>query len=293
MDITSKAMLATVSISMWGGSVIDKRVTGEVANKENAALDAGAYTKRLVAKSYRSALQSVASAARATHYTMTLPWSDQGARMLPAAVFDDYATKMAGFRDRFAEAVDDFMRQYPAIRTAAKIRLGDMYQDQEFPDEEKVRSMFSLTIRYEPIPSSDFRVKLSEDQVKALEAEYRQSSDQRVAEAMTSLWERTYDAVKHLADKLNDYGTKRDGDKRAAFFKNSTIENLREIAGLLPAMNLTADARLDAMAREILDKLVTYDADDLRDDETLRRSTADDAAKIMQKMSAYYGGATP
>lgn len=289
MDITSKALLSTLSISMWGGAVIDKRVSSEVAVKENAAVDAGNYTKRLVGKSYLGALQAIASAARQAHYAMTLPWSDQGARMLPAAMFDDYATKMSALRDRFAAALEDFLRQYPAVRAAAQIRLGDMFKDDDFPDDNKLRNMFSFGVRYEPIPVADFRVKLSTDQVKALEQDFQKASDERVAEAMSSLWQRTYDAVQHLADKLDNYGVKGDGDKRGAFFKNSTIENLREIAALLPAMNLTADARLDGLAREILDKLGAYDADSLREDETLRRSTADDAKAIMAKMSAYYG----
>jgi len=290
MDITSKAMLSTLSISMWAGNVTDKRVTREVADKENAAVDAGSYTKRLVGKSYLAALQSIASSARQAHYVMTMPWSDQGPRMLPAAMFEDYATKMAAFRERFAEALADFVRQYPAARTAAQIRLGAMFKDSDFPSVDAISGLFKFEVRYEPIPTTDFRVQLSADQVKALEADYAKASNDRVSEAMASLWERTYDAVKHLADKLSSYGSKADGAGRGGFFKNSTIENLREIAGLLPAMNLTGDSRLDSLAREIMDNLVYQDAESLREDETLRQNTATQAKAIMDRMSAYYGG---
>lgn len=288
MDITSKALLATLSVRMWAGDVTDKRVSNEVAVNENAANDAGRYTKRLIGKQWIAPLQSIASAARAVHYGMTLPWSDQGARMLPAALFDDYGTKMAELCRRFDDTAQDFLRQYPAIRAAAQIRLGTMFKDADFPTEARVREMFSCNVRYEPIPAADFRVKLSADQVKALEAEYLKAADDRVSEAMASLWQRTYDAVKHLADKLNGYGVKADGAGRAAFFKNSTIENLQELAGLLPAMNLTADGRLDTLAREIMDQLGAHDADALREDETLRKTTADSAATIMSKMAAFY-----
>ena len=83
--LAARAMLAGLTISQWSARKTDKRATREVHTHHNAKDDSGTYRKALVAKSALEGIAAIASEARGTHYALTLPWLDSGARLLPAA----------------------------------------------------------------------------------------------------------------------------------------------------------------------------------------------------------------
>src|SRR3546814_5363729 len=74
--------LSHVRLSAWSARRIDRKATEEINEKNNAANDAGRYNKLLVDSKALAGIQSAISAARAFHYSRTLPWQDDGARLL-------------------------------------------------------------------------------------------------------------------------------------------------------------------------------------------------------------------
>src|SRR3546814_6721692 len=72
--LSQKAMLSHVRLSAWSARRIDRKATEEINEKNNAANDAGRYNKLLVDSKALAGIQSAISAARAFHYSRTLPW---------------------------------------------------------------------------------------------------------------------------------------------------------------------------------------------------------------------------
>ena len=110
MDLTRDAMLVTLRIHHWSGKRYDRKASDHVAHHHDADTDAGRYTKRLLPKAAFAALTKAVSAARTAHYDNTLPWDDQGRRLLSVDNFDAYTTvldgcieQMVGARTRFIE----------------------------------------------------------------------------------------------------------------------------------------------------------------------------------------------
>ena len=68
MDITTKAMLVSLTIKAWTGSKLDKRVSQDVAAREGADNDAGNYNKKLVAKDALAEIKAISGEARTKHY---------------------------------------------------------------------------------------------------------------------------------------------------------------------------------------------------------------------------------
>ena len=88
--INESAMLVSLNISQWRAYKSDKKITAEVAVTHNSDASMGKYRKSLLAREALAAIQKIAGAARDSHYTLTLPWADEGRRILSNAGYWKY-----------------------------------------------------------------------------------------------------------------------------------------------------------------------------------------------------------
>ena len=116
------------------------------------------------------------------------------------------------------------------------------------------------------------------DEVARIRKDIEARSTAATETAMADLWTRLHDVVSKMAERL---GTK------DAIFRDSLVDNVAELVDLLPRLNLTGDARLDAMRREVADKLLVYEPETLRKDGGARKETARAAEDILAAMSGY------
>src|SRR4051812_48829471 len=130
--LQEKAMLANLTIRAWSARKRDRDVSKEVETKHQAK-DAGNFNKLLIDKDALKPIVSLTSTLRDMHYEMTLPWGDNGDRLLPSKMYFDYTRKMRNLRDQFDSAVNDFVAQYPTFKQNARKRLGSMYDPDDYP----------------------------------------------------------------------------------------------------------------------------------------------------------------
>ena len=188
---------------------------------------------------------------------------------------------MQGFDSAFNCAVDQFCGEYPELRESAKLHLNGLYRDLDYPDVERVRGKFAFAVSFQPVPTSgDLRVDIDHAHLEAIKEQIQGASDKRLREACGDLWRRLYDAVGHLCAKLKD---------PKGQFKNSTVENISELCGLLPKLNLTADPELDRMVREVQSKIAGATAEELRINPRVRETVANDSSAILSAMGAFMG----
>jgi hypothetical protein len=131
-----------------------------------------------------------------------------------------------------------------------------------------------------PVPSADFRVSIGSDELSRIQKDVEQRVKASQQKAMTEVWTRLYDRVKHMAEKLAD---------PKAIFRDSMLENTREICALLPRLNFTDDPDLETMRQQVEATLLKH-PEALRNDPDLRRDTAAEAKKIMDAMGVFMGG---
>lgn len=281
-DLTQKAMLVRLNISQWTARKHDKAISQEVADRHGADKQAGRYNKTLIARDAIKKINKMVNAARDWHYKNTLPWLDDGARILPAANFDAYSAKMREFRHQFDRAVQDFIAAYPDLKDQARVTLNGMYRDQDYPSLDEIESKYNFRVQIDPLPTGqDFRVGLSDEETQRIQAQIQERADLAQTHAMQDLWDRLYQTVSHMVEKLA---------KSDAVFRDSLVENVRCIANLLPRLNLTGDSTLEKMRQQIEDKLCAHDPDTLREDKRTRRETASEAQSILNAMAGYMGG---
>lgn len=277
--LQESAMLITLNISQWTARKFDKKASAEV-EKSHGAKDAGRFNKMLIGKEALETINKIATSARDYHYKMTLPWGDNGDRLLPASVFMDYRDAVSGFKGDFGSAVTKFVRDYPDYRDQARKRLGTMYDALDYPPVEEVGKRFRIETHVTPIPTEhDFRVQLNESYVKEIQRDLRASMEARQTEAIKDCWVRLREKVERIHERLSDE------DK---VFRDSLIDNTRDLVNLLPRLNIMNDPDLDAMASEVGQMLV--DPGRLRNDKGLRNETADKAAEILKRLPKLHPG---
>lgn len=288
--LSSRAMLAQISIRQWSGRKLDKNVTAKTNADHGARADAGRYNKALIAKDALAEVAAVVGRARKDHEFYSLPWLQNGCRIMPAAGFQVYASAMQKHREDFESAVADFLTNYPDFVADAEKVLGDMFDRAEYPDAATIAGRFSWAVTILPLPdAADFRVTLADDEASRLRAEIASTMQEAARAAMADTWQRLYDAVSAMATKLKDYKPATDTAKADGIFRDSLVENLRDLVEILPGLNLTGDAALAAMTDKAREALTMHDAKTLRDNDGIRDDVATAAAEIADAMAAFMG----
>ena len=113
--ITERAMLAAVHISIWTAVKHDRKVSREVAERHGAYDGAGRYNKQLLREAERlESLRTLSGQIRQYFYKITLPWSDEGFRLLPAHFYFELTTKMREFEQALPSRSRSFCPSIPA-----------------------------------------------------------------------------------------------------------------------------------------------------------------------------------
>ena len=122
--ITEKAMLAAVHISIWTAVKHDRKVSRDVADQHGAHQGAGRYNKQLLRGADKlDELRMLSGQIRQYFYKITLPWSDEGFRLLPANFYFDLMARMREFEASFEQGVEKFSSGLSAIHRAGQARV--------------------------------------------------------------------------------------------------------------------------------------------------------------------------
>jgi hypothetical protein len=285
--LTERALLAALNISQWGARRRDREVTARVAREHGADLDAGRYTKRLVPKSYLAPIDQLRGEARALHYKLTLPWCDDGFRILPVDLHLDYMERCRDLRARFHDAVAAFLAAYADAKAAARANLGSLYREADYPSPDRLRDAFAFDIKLQPLPGADdWRIDLPETTVAGIRRELEARIDDARRLATADVYRRLAAAVSRMATTLAT------SDR---VFRNSLVGNLRDLCRLLPSLNVAADPDLAALGSDVEQRLATLDPALLRHDPATRQAAAVDAAAmfatITERLASYTGAA--
>jgi len=283
-SITSSAMVVQVTISCWTGRKKDKSASATVTSQNYADKGTASVNKKLLGNCDElTAIQKFVANARNINYASTMPWSDLGQRLIPTAAQFDYHQQMTGLMTEFYRMADSFCNNYTWEISRAQARLGDLFRREDYPTEESIRSKFSFTISYIPLPDAgDFRIDIGNEQQQVLKDHYSEYYSKQLASAMDDVWQRTYKALSNMSERL-DYS----GNDKKKIFRDTLVDNVIDMVGLLNVCNITGDGKMTRMANNLEDALRGVTPDGLRQSESLRVETkrmVDDAIKSLPSL---------
>jgi hypothetical protein len=213
-------------------------------------------------------------------YTHTLPWKDNGDRLLTRLMFTDFIEEHERLVGQFRDAVDTFLSEaYPSARDQAEFRMGELFKAEDYPSADSLRHRFYVNMDIDPVTAAnDFRVEMEQDQLDSVRKGMEQAMQERIGRAMADVWERVREVVEKFADKTRT---------KDAVFRDSLVGNIESLIDMLPGLNVLNDPDLDAIGKEVKARLLGYDLKDLRKKPAVRSAAAREAQEIMDKMAGY------
>jgi len=282
ISIASSAMLVELSISTWTARKLDKKVSTQVDLDKQTKTRAGNYNKNLLAGTgFLDTITKYAANARAWHISQTLPWSDNGLRLLPMSNFMTYKQNLTTLETNYQALVDKFIIAYPNLVSAAAFQLGDLFNRDEYPEAEKIVNKFKFTVNYLPVPmAGDFRIDIGEEAKAELIKNCERAYNDRLNNAMKDAWSRLHECLMRMSERLanNEKGEKK-------IFRDSLVENAVELVDLLKHFNLTGDTNMELARNELAVAIMNHDADDLRESFVARESVKKKVDDILSKFS--------
>jgi hypothetical protein len=282
--LTSSARLVELSISVWTGRKQDKAATAQTAAANGANKNHINTTKALLGDCAElDAVKKFAGNTRQWVYGGTMGWGDLGQRLLPMPKFADFHKEATALRTEFYELVEKFLSAYDFAQSKAQAQLGALYNPDEYPSAESLRDKFRFNLAYPPLPDVGIVQDIQDEAERYLAEEYSRVYSERIEGTMKEVWQRVYDALKHMSDKLDFGGEGSSGEKKR--IHESTISNLRDLCKMLPDFNITNDSRLSSLHAELDQALMGVTTDALREDAGYRKDTKKAMDDILKNMA--------
>ena len=272
MNLADHGILIRLKISFWNGRKHDKGASKQIAEAFKSDPEASKLDKQLVPKKLLKEVQKAANRTRARFNYLTLPWLDDGARIINSDYFNDLKLEILKLKQEFKIEVDTFIAQYAEfVENNAEDRMGDLFNSEDYPSKERIADRFRMALLVFPIPSkNDWRI---EDQ--QLRSEMQESLERSLNEAKEvikeNLEQRIGERIRTLVERLRKTETR---------FRRQTITALSEAIDLVAnQLNIVEDDSITNICQGLAQKLngVTEDwqVDELRQDADARLQLAD------------------
>lgn len=267
--IARSAMLVSINIGLYTGKKQDTRTRDEVTASHGAKSSKAASVYKSLFADCKELDDIVKFQARARmrHYQATLPWSDDGLRLLPTKAFLNYTQDTDRDRQHFEMLVGAFLDKYDTLVAAAAFQLGTLFDREEYPTRDKIAHKFYFKVNYTPLPTAgDFRLDIENEVQAKLVQEYEERLVTQVQAAQKDAWSRLFKVLERMQDrlKLNEDGTR-------PVFRDSLIDNAHEVCEVLTQLNVTNDPELEKARQQLESALQGVNIKELRKEDGERR----------------------
>lgn len=286
-DISSRAMLVDLTQRAWTGTTTDRAIAAETEKANEAQEGTLKVIKDLTPRSYLSPILHTMQVGRQEHYRLTVPGIVKGQHLLANAMFERYTETQSEIRDVFEERVRDFIGIYPEIIEDAPSRLAKAFKKEDFPTVEQITGFFEYSITFMPVPVvRDWRIAgLGDSEKDAIRSGAESKIRMMYDNATRTLFERAHTVLFQFAKQVESYGKPGHGIHAA------TLENLKEMAGLIVQMNVTGNPELTRLGYEIIEAVAGCNVETLRKDDDARKSVSATTARILERIKGNTGEA--
>jgi class 3 adenylate cyclase len=282
MSIANECMVVSLHLGVWEGRKFDKGASDKATRDAGASEDVARVNKLLVPKEALAPLTSMRGAIYNHFISRTLPWKDNGDRILSRKMYNLFHEEHRDLVEKFRAAVDKFIGEtYPAVVAQAQFRMAALFKAEDYPRPDQLRGRFYVSLSIDAITEGgDFRCSI--DAAYAAEIKARIDNDlmARINKVTEQVWRKLAEAVEHYAERVRSDGRLYDSVK----------DNLIELCGILPGLNVTNDPELRALGKEIIARLEGFDIKEMRHPTkgaAIREAAATEAAEIAERMKGF------
>jgi hypothetical protein len=266
MSLQSASMLVKITVRFWDGFKKDRNVTEQVDKAFHTTGGAGNYNKRLLDKSVLAPIQKICTRIRYDHKFFTIPWCYDGVDLLPSKLYFEYTQAMRLHKDAYEHEVNNLVDQYPVHKSNQSVKLGTMYNPEDYPKRDELKARYGVDFMFFPVPQEGhFVVDLEAKEATKLKQELNLVLSEAQNGALRKVYARVLEMLEHLHERLSD---------PANVFRDSLVSNFVQLATVLPGLNIFEDPKLTRAASS-LENLVYIDPEKLRTDPLVRAKVAE------------------
>ncbi|MDE2101709.1 MAG: hypothetical protein KGL39_30970 [Patescibacteria group bacterium] len=208
----------------------------------------------------------------------TLPYVEDGVRLIPKDQIESFNAKMQEFHGQFGEAVAELGKSFAELKEAAKEKLGDLYSDANYPKDPSAEFGFEWSFPSVEPPAylKTLNPSLYAQAKQQIEAKFNEA----VGMAQQALTSEFAALVADLHERLTPGP---DGAKKV--FRDSTVDNLKTFFERFKALNVTGNADLEHLVADAQKLLAGGGAKELRTDAALKAEVAAGMAQVKEKLA--------
>jgi hypothetical protein len=274
------AAAVRVHFTWWG---VHRTLTNQQKEEVGLAYDADARFitagKKLVDVRHEAFRKLTAVRTRVVSYWrgLTLPYVENGVRLIRQSDVDPFVHTLEGFREELTRAEADVNAVYNQIKNDARRRLGRLYDASDYPPE--VRGLFAVEWDFPSVEPPSYLMRINPELYEQEQARVAQRFEAAVQLAEQAFIGEFAKVVSHLTERLT--GT--DGGERK-IFRDSAIANLREFFGRFQQLNVSSSAQLDQLVQDAQRIVDGVGPQDLRDNESLRQHVTTELTRVQSQL---------
>jgi hypothetical protein len=291
ISLASSGMLVALEVSVWSATKQDKAISNEVTTSKNADKSAGRYTKNLLADHPKhKALLNY----RQTMYNwmkrITYSWNS-AQFYLPTAELPKFMQEFHDHEAEFNKVLNDFIASYDSIVSDMAFKQGDMFNRNDYPSAEQVRSKCRMHLFVNDVPMNDFRVNIAQDLADDLFNTYSRQTESiinTIIEQQAERFTEVMESISHCCG-YDEVGKDEHGEVRTKRRKiyDTTLNKARDMCESFKQFNLSGNDQLEQARAKLERTLAGVTAQDLRESDAVRHIVKKGVDDVLDKFGAF------
>ncbi|MEK6248308.1 MAG: hypothetical protein N2C12_09025 [Planctomycetales bacterium] len=257
-------------------SSVQKNQAADSFGAEGKFLSAG---KKLLDTSHPAFKAVTAIRGRAVAYWkgVSLPFPEPGVRLIHQQAIGDFDTQITQFRNELSDAVRDLDQHYHELRSAARDRLGDLFDMSDYPSS--LINTFAIEHDYPSVEPPPYLRQLSPELYQQECQRVQARFDEAVQLAESAFTEELAKLVEHITDRLSGQA-----DGKPKVFRDTAITNLTEFFERFKLLNIRSNDQLDDLVTHAQQIVQGIQPQQLRDNQSLRQEVSNQMSAVQASL---------
>lgn len=205
--------------------------------------------------------------------SMSLPYPEPGLRLIPQDQVESFHEQMTAFKSELDVAVEDLNRHFAALKSAARARLGRLFNPSDYP--ETLVGLFDIGWEFPNVQAPDYLRELNPELYQQECQRVQARFDEAVRLAEEAFVEELSKLVAHLTERLS--GTE---DGKPKIFRDTAVGNLQEFFERFRSLNVRSNEQLDRLVEQCQGIVRSVEPQQLRDSQPLRQRVSSQLAGV-------------
>jgi hypothetical protein len=253
--------------------------TKQAADTFEAATELVTASKKLIDTKHPAykAVTQIKSQVSGYWRSMTLPYPQDGIRLIRQSDVAVFEEKMQEFRTALQAAASNLQLEYETIKAGAREKLGRLYNADDYP--ASVENVFDIKWEYPAVEPPNYLMSFNPELYEQERQKIQQRFEDAVQLAENAFAEQLRDLISHLIERLTDNP---DGTRKV--FRTSAIENFKEFAENFRRMNVRSNFQLDQLIDQAENLVAGVDLEDLKKSRDVRQTLSTQMTGVQQAL---------